>query len=187
LKLADISGPNGVPDGKVDDNDRSILGQTDPKWTGGLTNTFTYKDLSLSIFINTVQGQKANNHELTTTSDELGRRNGPAEIGFWTPENRSNEWRSLGNHSNSHGYGYPTDAGYTRIKDVTLSYNLPASIYRRIGINGLQIYASGRNLYTFTNWLGWDPEARYDVRGTDNWEVNYPTVRSFVFGLNATF
>src|SRR5690606_34731189 len=50
LKLADIS-----KDGKIDDNDRSILGQTSPKWTGGLTNTFTYKDFSLNVFISTVQ------------------------------------------------------------------------------------------------------------------------------------
>ncbi|MDR0505443.1 MAG: TonB-dependent receptor [Dysgonamonadaceae bacterium] len=194
LKLADISGPDGVPDGKVDATyDRSVLGQTDPKWTGGLTNTFTYKNLSLSIFINTVQGHKRNNTEVGTVSDELGRRNGPAEIGYWTPENKSNEWRSLGNHSNSHSYGFPEDAGYTRIKDVTLSYNLPANVVKSIGIGGLQIYASGRNLYTFTKWLGWDPEARALLRGTTEsngsitWENNYPTVRSLVFGLNITF
>jgi hypothetical protein len=187
LKLADISGADGVPDGKIDDNDRKVLGQTDPKWTGGLTNTFTYKNLSLSIFINTVQGMKRNNSDISTAADELGRRNGPAEIGYWTPENRSNEWRSLGNHSNSHGYGFPKDAGFTRIKDITLSYNLPTTVIDKIGINSLQVYASGRNLYTFTDWIGWDPEARYDVRGVDNWEVNYPTVRSIVFGLNITF
>lgn len=58
IKLADISGPDGVPDGKIDDNDRKILGQTSPKWIGGLTNTFTYKDFSLSVFIQTVQGLK---------------------------------------------------------------------------------------------------------------------------------
>jgi hypothetical protein len=108
--------------GKIDNNDRRVLGTTQPKWTGGLTNTFTYKNFSLSVFIQTVQGVMSNNGVLATASDELGRRNGPAEVGFWTPENKSNEWRSLGNHSNSHGYGFPSDASYTRIKDVTLSY-----------------------------------------------------------------
>jgi TonB-linked SusC/RagA family outer membrane protein len=193
LKLADISGPAGMPDGKIDDSDRSILGQTDPKWTGGITNTFTYKDFSLSIFINTVQGALRNNSQLGMASDELGRRNGPAEIGYWTPANKSNEWRSLGNHSNSHGYGFPSDASYTRIKDVTLSYNLPKSATNKIGISSLQVYVSGRNLYTFTNWIGWDPEARDLGRGSTEsgnssitWESNYPTVRSFIFGLNLT-
>ncbi|MDR2498265.1 MAG: TonB-dependent receptor [Tannerellaceae bacterium] len=187
LKLADLSGPDGVPDGKVDDNDRSILGQTQPKWTGGLTNTFSYRNLSLSIFIQTVQGIMSNNQVIGTVSDELGRRNGPAEIGFWTPQNRSNEWRSLGNHSNSHGYGFPMDASYTRIKDVTLSYNLPQAWMKAAGLSAVQIYVSGRNLATFTDWLGWDPEARYDVRGTSNWDINYPVTRDLVFGLNLTF
>ncbi|WP_423127016.1 TonB-dependent receptor [Gaoshiqia sp. Z1-71] len=191
LKLADISGPGGVPDGKVDDNDRSILGQTDPKWTGGITNTFSYKNFSLSIFITTVQGALRNNSQIGAASDELGRRNGPAEVDYWTPENKSNEWRSLGNHSNSHGYGFPKDASYTRIKDIILSYNLPTSAISKIGINGLQLYLSGRNLYTFTNWIGWDPEARDLQRGwsessTVDWSINYPVVRSFIFGINLT-
>ena len=187
LKLADIGGPNGTPDGKVDNHDRSILGQTEPKWTGGLTNTFTYKNLSLSVFIQTIQGKTANNSVIGTASDELGRRNGPAEIGFWTPENGSNEWRSLGNHSNSHGYGFPTDASYTRIKDVTLSYNLPRTWMKKVGLDAVQVYVSGRNLATFTDWIGWDPEARYDVRGTSNWDINYPVTRDLVFGINVTF
>lgn len=193
LKLADISGASGTPDGKIDDNDRNILGQTDPKWMGGITNTFTYKNFTLSVFINTVQGALRNNVQIGAASDELGRRNGPAEIGYWTPENKSNEWRSLGNHSNSHGYGFPYDASFTRIKDVTLSYNLPKSVTTQIGIGDLQVYISGRNLYTFTDWIGWDPEARDFGRGISdsndssiNWEINYPVVRSFVFGINLT-
>jgi TonB-linked SusC/RagA family outer membrane protein len=192
LKLADVSGPEGTPDGKVDNYDRSILGQTEPKWTGGLTNTFTYKNLSLSIFIQTVQGLKRTNYVLGTASDELGRRNGPAEVGFWTPENRSNEWRSLGNHSNSHGYGFPINASYTRIKDITLSYNLPQTWMKKAGLNAVQVYMSGRNLATFTDWLGWDPEANYQQRGVTSggdgdWNNNYPVTRDLVFGLNVTF
>ncbi len=186
IKLADISGPNGTPDGKIDANDRSILGQTSPKWTGGLTNTFTYKGFNLSIFINTVQGALRNNAQIGAAADEMGRRNGPAEVGFWTPANKSTEWRSLGNNSNRHGYGFPKDASYTRIKDVTLSYDLPKPATSKIGVEGLQFYVSGRNLYTFTNWIGWDPEARDDHRGTGDWTINYPVVRSYVFGINLT-
>lgn len=187
LKLADLSGPNGQPDGRVDDNDRRILGQTSPKWTGGITNTFTYKDFSLSIFINTVQGAMSNNNIIATAADELGRRNAPAGLGYWTRENKSNEWRSLGNHSNSHFYGFPQNASFTRLKDVTLSYNLPGTATRKIGVGGLLLYVSGRNLHTWTNWFGWDPEARNILRGSENYDINYPQVRSFVLGANISF
>ena len=182
LKLADLSG-----DGKITNDDRRILGQTSPKWTGGLTNTFTYKDFSLNIFINTVQGVTRNNSQLGVAGDEMGRRNSPAVIGYWTPENKSNEWRSLANNSNRYGYSYPSNASFTRLKDVTLSYNLPKSVIGKVGLGGLQVYASGRNLYTWTNWIGWDPEARDIARGSSNFEVNYPMVRSFVFGANVSF
>jgi TonB-linked SusC/RagA family outer membrane protein len=182
VKLADINN-----DGQVNDKDRTILGQTSPKWTGGITNTFTYKDLSLSFFINTVQGALRNNPQIGIASDEMGRRSAAAALGYWTPENKSNEWRSLGNHSNSHGYGFPSNASYTRLKDVTLSYNVPKSAVSKIGIGGLLVYVSGRNLYTWTNWLGWDPEARDITRGSQNDDLNYPVVRSYVVGLNVTF
>ncbi len=182
LKLADLN-----KDGKVDDNDRSILGQTTPKWTGGLTNTLTYKNFNLNIFIQTVQGALRNNPQIGGASDEMGRRSTPAALGYWTPENQSNEWRSLGNHSNSHGYGFPVDAGYTRLKDVTLSYNFGQTALTKLGIGGLQLYLSGRNLATWTDWLGWDPEARDITRGSSNDNINYPMVRTYVLGANLTF
>lgn len=181
VKLADLNG-----DGQITDADRTVLGQTTPKWIGGLTNTFTYRDFTLSVFIQTVQGMMKNNSEIGMASDEMGRRNGPAEIGYWTPENKSNEWRSLSKSSNKHGYGFPCKANYTRVKDVTLSYNFPQQVVRSLGIGGLQMYMSGRNLFTFTNWIGWDPEARSDGRGSGDWEINYPTTKSFVFGINLT-
>ena len=65
--------------------------------------------------------------------DEMGRRNTATEIGYWTPENKSNEWRSLSQNSNPHGYGFPCKANYTRIKDVTLSYNFPAQLIKKNG------------------------------------------------------
>ncbi|MFD1768618.1 SusC/RagA family TonB-linked outer membrane protein [Sphingobacterium suaedae] len=182
VKLADLSG-----DGIINNDDRSILGQTAPKWTGGITNTFTYKDFSLNVFINTVQGAMRNNPQIGAAADELGRRSAPAEIGYWTPENKSNEWRSLSNRSNIYGYGFPTNASFTRLKDVTFSYNLPKDVASRIGVGGVTVYASGRNLYTWTNWIGWDPEARDITRGSTNDNINYPMVRSYIFGVNLTF
>jgi TonB-linked SusC/RagA family outer membrane protein len=186
VKLADISGPEGIPDGVIDDNDRTIIGQRDPKWNGGITNTFTYKNLTLNIFIQTVQGSMKNNAHIGMASDEIERRNSFAEIGYWTPENQSNEWRSLNKNSNPHGYRFPLKNNYTRIKDITLNYSFPDNITNRIGVNALSVYVSGRNLYTFTDWIGWDPEERSIGRGSDKWDINYPSVRTIVFGINLT-
>lgn len=182
LKLADLNA-----DGKIDDGDRSVLGQTTPKWTAGLTNTFTYKAFTLNVFLNTVQGVLLNNPQIGAASDEMGRRSTPAALGYWTPENKSNEWRSLGNHSNVHEYGFPSNASFTRLKDVTLSYTMPQPLVEKIGVQGLTVYASGRNLYTWTNWLGWDPEARDIGRGSTDDNINYPMVRTYVLGINLSF
>ena len=183
VKLKDQNG-----DGKIDPNDDKVIqGQTTPKWTAGLTNTFSYKGFTLSIFIQTAQGQKRNNSLLAMAADEQGRRNSTTEVGYWTPENKSDEYRSLSKTSNRWGYGFPRDASYTRIKDVTLSYAFPTQITNQLHLSSLTAYVSGRNLYTFTDWKGWDPEADITQRGWGGYENNYPMTKSFVFGLNVTF
>ncbi len=180
LKFADLDG-----DGKITpDGDRMILGQTAPKWTGGLTNTFHYKNFHLSVFLQTVQGVTRNNADLTY-ADETGKRNTPVEVGYWTVDNKSNTRPSLA-YRNTRGYGYASDASYTRIKDVTLSYNLNQNLANKMGLGSLTVYASGRNLYTFTNWIGWDPEAVQSSRGSGDWTNNYPLTRSLVLGLNVS-
>jgi TonB-linked SusC/RagA family outer membrane protein len=179
LKFADING-----DKKIDANDRMILGQTAPKWIGGLTNTFTYKGLSLNIFIQTFQGALKNNVALTY-ADEAGRMNIPTETGYWTATNKSNTRPSL-SYTNTKGYGYASDNSYTRIKDITLSYSFSPKILEKIKLGSLSVYASGRNLHTFTNWVGWDPEQNYSFRGSGDWTNNYPITRQIVFGANVT-
>ena len=183
LQAMDLDG-----DGKITpEGDKKIQGQTTPKWTAGLTNTFSYKGLTLSIFIQTAQGMMRNNSLLAMAADEQGRRNSTTEIGYWTPDNKSNEYRSLSRTSNRWGYGFPRKANYTRIKDITLSYTFPQQILNAIHLSGLTAYVSGRNLYTFTDWKGWDPEADITQRGWSGYENNYPMTKSFVFGLNVTF
>ena len=183
VKIRDIDG-----DGKITpEGDKTIQGQTSPKWIGGLTNTFSYKNITLSIFIQTVQGLKRNNSLLAMAGDEMGRRNTTLEVGYWTENNPSNEFRSLSKTSNRWGYGFPRDASFTRVKDITLSYQFPAKITKALNINALTIYASGRNLFTFTDWIGWDPESDITQRGWGGYENNYPMTKSMVFGLNVTF
>ncbi len=178
LKFADLNGDKKItPDG-----DRMILGQTAPKWTGGLTNTFHYKNFHLNVFIQTVQGITRNNADLTY-ADETGKRNTPIDVGYWTAENKSNTRPSLA-FKNPRGYGYASDASFTRIKDVTLSYVFGAKVLDKLRLGSATVYVSGRNLYTFTNWIGWDPEAVQQSRGVGDWANNYPLTRSFVMGLN---
>jgi TonB-linked SusC/RagA family outer membrane protein len=182
LKFRDING-----DKKIDGNDRSILGSRLPKWTGGLTNTFHYNNFHLNVFIQTSQGALRNNVNMTF-ADEGGRINIPEEINYWTPENKINDRPSLSALAvtGTRGYGYPKDASYTRIKDVTFSYTASSKLLDQIKLAGLTLYVSGRNLHTFTNWVGWDPEQDFTFRGSGDWLNNYPPVRSIVFGANIT-
>ena len=189
LKFADLN-----EDGQITAEDKTILGQTAPKWTGGLTNTFRYKNWNMSIFLQTAQGMTKNNADLNYV-DETGKRNTPREVGYWTPENRSNTRPAL-SYNNTRGYGYASDADYIRIKDITVSYVFNPGVLDKFSIRGLTVYASGRNLHTFTKWIGWDPESRQITRGSSSWdsnlnayrswEDNYPVVRSIVFGINIT-
>jgi len=76
-----------------------------------------------------------------------GRRNIPADLTYWTPDNKNNSMPAL-TYTNTIGYGYPRNASYTRLKDVTLTYNLPQSVAKKAGFGGLSLYLSGHNLVT---------------------------------------
>ncbi|WP_324675984.1 TonB-dependent receptor [Hymenobacter sp. GOD-10R] len=197
LKFADLNG-----DGKITTLDRKYLGTNYAKWQGGITNTFTYKGLSLRVFIQTVQGALKNNPNLNFL-DLGGRLNSPREVGYWTADNKSQDRPSL-SYINPRGYSYPSNSSFTRLKDVTLNYSFPAALVDKLKLGTLSVYVSGRNLYTWTKWIGWDPEQTYTIgNGTGNIDnptsllnaptsfspgngvnPNFPTVRSFVFGLN---
>lgn len=180
LKFADING-----DKKIDPSDRSILGSRLPKWQGGLTNTFHYKNFHLNVFFQTSQGALRNNVNLTF-ADEAGRINIPEEIQYWSVNNPINDRPSLNAQAvgANRGYGYPKDASYTRLKDITFSYTAGSKLLDKIKLAALTLYISGRNLHTFTNWQGWDPEQDFTFRGSGDWVNNYPPVRSIVFGAN---
>lgn len=181
-KPGDLKFANANGDTSITAADKVIQGSPLPKWIGGLTNTFHYKNWHLNIFIQTFQGAIRNNVNLTW-SDEAGRMNTAAEIGYWTADNQNNGRPSL-SYTNTRGYGYPSNDSYTRIKDVTLSYTTPQKILNKAGLGSLTFYLSGRNLYTFTNWVGWDPENDFTFRGNTGWDNNYPLVRSFILGVN---
>jgi TonB-linked SusC/RagA family outer membrane protein len=182
LKFADLNG-----DGRITSLDRQYLGSTLPTWQGGITNTFTYKALTLRVFFQTVQGVLRNNGSLNFV-DLGGRSNTPQEIGYWTAQNASQDRPGL-NYTNPRNYGYNSNASFTRLKDVTLNYAFPAGTLEKLHLGTLSVYLSGRNLYTWTKWVGWDPEQDYTVgNGTGNGGAtpNFPTVRSIVAGVNVS-
>ena len=201
LKFADLNG-----DGVINALDRQYLGSSIPDWQGGITNTFSYKGLSLRVFFQTAQGILQNNGNLNFV-DLGGRVNIPQEVGYWTAANMSQDRPSLA-FTNPRGYSYPVNGSYTRLKDVTLNYNFPAALTDKLHLGNLAVYLSGRNLYTWTSWVGWDPEQSYTVgNGTGNIDnptssnainvnpvstggntasANYPNTRTIVAGLNLT-
>jgi TonB-linked SusC/RagA family outer membrane protein len=183
-KVGDMRFRDANRDSLINEKDRIYLGTSLPKWIGGISNTFKYKNFRLNIFIQTVQGVLKNNPVLNFADQSL-IINLPESVGYWTAGNQSNARPSLRTGTNSRGYGYPSDASYTRIKDVTLSYTLPQVISDKLKIGELSMYISGRNLYTFTKWKGWDPENTFISGYTSNFD-NYPNVATFVCGINLT-
>ncbi|MHA4809965.1 SusC/RagA family TonB-linked outer membrane protein [Flavitalea flava] len=179
LKFADLDGNKTIT---TEGKDQMIIGQGIPKWTGGITNTFHYKNFNLRVFIQTVQGVTLFNN-FVDFKDFGGRQNLPGGLGYWSAANQSNLRPKL-TYVNFRGYGYAENASFTRIKDVTVSYNFSKGLVERLKLGGASLYITGRNLATFTNWFGWDPEAGYKTTGDT--QLNYPLVRSFIFGANIT-
>ncbi|QEM10418.1 SusC/RagA family TonB-linked outer membrane protein [Mucilaginibacter rubeus] len=179
LKFADLNG-----DGKINTADKTYLGSRLPKYIAGMTNTFRYKSFSLSAFVQTFQGALKPN-PIYDYRDQAGRINLPAGIGYWTAANQSNTRPSL-SYTNSRQYTYPVSGSYTRIKDVTLSYSFSKEVLRDLKISNLQVYASGRNIATFSKWLGWDPETDFYNYAGNQSSSFYPLVATVVLGVNIT-
>lgn len=168
-------------DGSITTADRSVIGQLDPKYMYGLTNTFSYKGISLSFFINAVTGWIQSFYLLGTSDYNFPARGNMLDAGYWTPQNRSNTRPSL-IFTNPYGLSYWASRNFCRLQDVSLSYTFKNSMVSRLKMSHLKIYVSGKNLYTLTKWPGFDPESGYNAN-----DVDFPTARSVVAGLNVSF
>ena len=185
IKLADLSGPEGVPDGVIDQTyDRTFIGSTVPDWVGGLQNSFSYKGIDLGVFLFARYGQMLD-AEFLGRYNPGGLGNGPAFINYWTPENPTNDFpRPKKNEQNLSNYqGYQTlnfiDGSFFKIKNITLGYTLPKRISQRFLVDNLRIYATGSNVLTVAKShlvQDYDPE-----RGGAE---SSPLGRQFVFGVN---
>ncbi|MFZ4707675.1 MAG: SusC/RagA family TonB-linked outer membrane protein, partial [Bacteroidales bacterium] len=167
-------------DGKLDASDKVILGSRTPSWRAGLTNEFKYKRWSFDIFINTVQGIKQDNGLLFPIKYGIDKNANFLNIPYWRPDRPNNRFTSVG-YMNPWNIPYLDDASFVRIKDATLSYDLSSiGIIKSWGINKLTLSVTCRNLYTFTKWIGWDPETT--VSGSEALGA-YPSAREISFGV----
>ena len=217
VKFKDLGDPVDADGNPVDDGnkvtfdaDRTIIGNANPKHIGGVNFSLVFKGLDASLFLNWVYGNNiynANKIEFTsayrkytnmldimssdkrwTNIDENGTvitdaaalagANADAEI--WSP--------NLGRYL-FHSWAVE-DGSFLRVSNVTLGYTLPSSLTRKIAIQNLRLYVTGNNLFTFTNYSGYDPEVdtRRKTPLTPGVDYSaYPRSRMYLVGLNVTF
>lgn len=188
VKYADING-----DKKIDANDRTVIGNNQPDFIYGMTNSFSYKSFDLSIAIQGSQGGEilnlsrrffenleGNANQLTTV---LSRWRSPENPGDGvTP--RANA-RTTGNN-NAVSTRWVEDGSYLRIQNVSLGYQLPVSLTSKAKLQQVRIYASAQNLFTFTKYLNFNPEvSNYEgpLTGGVDYGV-YPLAKTFTLGIN---
>lgn len=170
---------------KITADDRKILGYSSPNFRLNMSNTISYKQFDFYMMVTGTFGGggyflQSNAAAYMTSGSGLFNSNG-IYIPWWTPENRSNTYTSATFSGDGRFLGLQNRA-FVRLQDVTLSYTLDKPLLNSLGIQGLKIFLSGKNLATFTKWAGADPETGAGVRsGT------YPVLTSYTFGANLSF
>jgi TonB-linked SusC/RagA family outer membrane protein len=182
-----------------DEAEKTIIGDPNPDFIAGLTNTVTWKGFEFSFLFQGVFGNQVQDGAGgfmsasgdwfdNQTRDQLNAWKNKGDVTM-VPQARLNWFGDFPTPSISSRYVY--DADYIRLKSLTLSYSLPAKAITRIGINSARVYVSGVNLLTFTDYPGWDPEVNTDYRagnvnqGSDFYAA--PQIKSWVFGINLGF
>jgi TonB-linked SusC/RagA family outer membrane protein len=190
FKYEDLNG-----DGKITADDRSVIGYKTPNYTFSISNTLKYGNWSLYFLLNSVQGGNGyylfNSYEFTNVSqrsDDVYRINQTSAKHYWTPENRTTE--STGIYNSPAVYsGNWLSRGFVRLQDVSLTYTFGSKLLKALGgLDLLQLYASGKNLATWTNFPGWDPE--YASTNHDTGTGGFPDqrgIRNLVFGIKLSF
>jgi len=183
-------------DGILNQSDKAILGNNQPKFTGGFGNNFSYNNFTLSAQLSFSYGAHAFSFFKRMVGIYHGDRNALLE--------QADRWRSpdeLGDGvhfratRNPTGWqrdpssAWVTDASYLRLRNITLAYDFNQRKIKALKINGFRLYATGQNLFTWTKYPGYDPETSSEgdglTRGGDY--LGYPAARSIIVGLNLTF
>lgn len=206
LKLKKLS---DTDDMMISTEDRTVLGNAQPKFIGGFNQQFVYKNFDLSLFMNFSVGNKVyNGNNIEYTSQYLYRDNNMLAImnDRWkwyndngelvtNPEmlaemNKNTEyWTPAQGQYFLHSFAIE-DGSYLRISNLTLGYSLPESLLSRVGIGKLRVYATVNNLLTITGYSGYDPEANTRRSNPLTPAVDYaayPRSRFILGGVNITF
>lgn len=153
VRVKDVTGDGEINTG----SDRTIIGQRDPKFIWGFSNTFTYKGFSLMVFFHGVGGVTKDDplqddNVFSNTTRNTTRKD------WWSPTNPSGTHYSNDANANKLGVNFYEDASFVRLKDISLAWQLPSSWLRRMKVDNCKLYISGRNIATFTKYKGLDPE-----------------------------
>jgi TonB-linked SusC/RagA family outer membrane protein len=179
----------------------TYIGTATPKFTGGFANDFSYKNFTLSAFMNFVYGSKIYN-----SSREVFDADGAyPQYDSMVLKNGWSRWEKPGdiathplpvlngNGSNKTSSRYLENGSYIRLRNVTLGYNLPQSILEKLKVSNIRVFVSGDNLVTLTGFSGMDPEVSNVVSGSSSTESNgvsgtkYPISKKILFGVNVSF
>ncbi len=203
--IANSAQPNAKPgepifldannDGVIDGNDRVILGDPFPDISFGFNNTLSYRNLSLDIYLTGVHGVQTFNANVLESLFPINFERNIMSKHYtdrWTPDNPGAEFPSGVNSPVYFGGGKMInsytiqDASYLRLRNITLSYNIPVTNIQTF--ESVRVSLSGENLFTITNFDGFDPEGNRSgtgvVRSSYN---NYPSARAIRIGANINF
>lgn len=190
FRIADTAGPEDEdgnptgPDGVIDANDRTNIGNPFPDMTLGLNLNFSYMGFDLNVFI---QGSYGNDVYNTNIYDLEGMprlfNSGVAVLDRWTPTNPSNTVPRPGTGTNVQASSrYVEDGSYTRLKNLTLGYTLPV---KNKVVSRIRVYVSAQNILTFTSYSGLDPEVgARSIAGTGATVIGQPNLTSSGYPVN---
>lgn len=196
IRFVDISGPDGVPDGIIDADDRTIIGNPHPDFIYGMTNSLSFENFDLTISLQGIYGNDLFYLPANLSMNTRGRRNQLAVMNnYWKSESDpGNGIIPRANHNptgNNRGWSdfYIQDGSFLRVTDITLGYLLPDGIIGRYGIQKVRLYIRATNPLTFTNYTGYNPDVSFSdsplYPGQDN--NTYPVPRTYSFGINLSF
>lgn len=182
-------------------DDRRIIGNPNPDFIYGLTNTFSYKSVGFSVFLQGTQGNDIYNGTRVETEGMIDAKNQTAAVlDRWTSVGQvTNIPRAVADNTNNsrNSTRFVENGSYLRVKSATLSYNLPQAWLNKIKIGQVKLYVTGENLFTITKYKGFDPEVNAftnvnDATQSKNTFIGidygtYPQTRNLIFGLNVSF
>lgn len=192
FKFRDISGPDGTPDGKITEDDRTFIGSPHPDFTGGLNFDLSYANFDLNMFFYGSYGNKLNNY--VTRWIDYGMFNGglskDALYESWGSPYLSNNadaklpMLDQNDISQQPSTAFLEDGSFLRLKSLKLGYTVPKSILSKAQIKNLHIYAQVSNLFTITKYKGLDPEVNASGTYLGMDLGAWPTPRQIMFGIN---